>query len=84
MANAPKNETSEITVKDFADKYGYDQKAVRRVMRSLTEKTNQPGSGNRWALDANAEKILADRMSRSHNRRTVTFAPKIAGEENGE
>ena len=84
MANSTENAKTgpaEITVKDFALKYGYDQKAVRRVMRSMTAKADQPGSGNRWALTAESEKALADRMSRSHNRRTVTFAPVIADTE---
>lgn len=72
--------TKAITPTEFAKAHGYDPKTVRRVMRSMTDPENRPGSGARWEITPAAEKALIERMNRSHNRKVVTFAPIAAPE----
>ena len=61
-----------MTPKQLSTELGCDPKTLRRIMRSMT--SEQPGSGARWEIerDGDFHKAIADRVSRSHNRKTVT------------
>lgn len=61
-----------ISPKVLATELGCDPKTLRRIMRAMT--TDQPGSGARWEIerDGDFHKAITDRVSRSHNRKTVT------------
>lgn len=68
MASKPK------TPKELAIELNVDQKTLRRIMRSMAAET--PGSGGRWEIDADFESALKERVSRTHNRKTVKFVPE--------
>ena len=63
------------TPKELAIELNIDQKTLRRIMRSMAAET--PGSGGRWEIDADFEGALRERVSRTHNRKTVKFTPKV-------
>ena len=60
--------------KELANEIGCDAKTLRRVMRSMADET--PGSGARWEIDEQFADLLRERMSRTHNRKTVRFVAK--------
>lgn len=74
MSESPKAKTP----KDLATELGIDPKTLRRIMRSLADET--PGSGARWEITPEFEAVIRERVSRSHNRKVVTFRPKVTGE----
>jgi len=41
---------STMTTKDFAAALGTDPRTVRKYLRSVTPKADQPGKGSRWEL----------------------------------
>jgi hypothetical protein len=61
-----------VSPKDFATELNCDPKTLRRIMRSMTD--DQPGSGGRWEIDTDSEfaDAIRERVSRTHNRKTVT------------
>lgn len=40
-----------ITPKEFAQKVDSDGRTVRKFLRSITPKDEQPGKGSRWAIE---------------------------------
>lgn len=80
MADKPVTEISAKaqTPAEVAKELNVDAKTLRRIMRSMTDQENQPGSGARWEISADFKAVLAERVSRSHNRKTVAFVPKAA------
>jgi hypothetical protein len=69
-----------MTPKEIGVLLGYDAKTIRRVMRSLTDADSQPGSGGRWVVDSqDAVDAIAARLSSTHHRKLVNFAPKSEG-----
>ena len=73
MANA-----TFVTPKEIAQETGRDQKAVRSMMRRMTDADNQPGSGGRWAVESGSEfhTELIRRLTANHNRATVVATIK--------
>lgn len=67
-----------VTPKELAKELNCDPKTLRRIMRSMTESDSQPGSGARWEIEIGSEfdAALRERVSRSHNRKTVTATLK--------
>jgi hypothetical protein len=65
------------TPKQLAAELGLDPKTLRRIMRSLAAET--PGQGGRWEIDSDFEDAIRNRVSRSHNRKVVSFRPKSVG-----
>ena len=65
-----------ITPKELATELNCDAKTLRRIMRSMT--SEQPGSGARWEIERDSEfhAALVERVSRTHNRKTVTATLK--------
>jgi len=75
--NMTKNDESKgavMTPKDLAAELHIDAKTLRRIMRSLAAET--PGSGARWEISPEFAEILRERVSRTHNRKVVSFQPK--------
>ena len=70
------DEIVKVTPKELAAELNCDAKTLRRIMRSMT--ADQPGSGARWEIVKGSEFDLAirDRVSRTHNRKTVTATLK--------
>jgi len=75
------NETTQETIlypKDIANQTGRDQKAVRALMRRMTNVDQQPGSGGRWKVIESSEfhVELVARLTAVHNRKSVTATLK--------
>lgn len=48
---------AEITTAEFAAALETDTRTVRKFLRSITPKDEQPGKGSRWVLDGNKRSI---------------------------
>lgn len=48
-----------INTQDFASQLGTDPRTVRKYLRSITPKDEQPGKGSRWVLDGNKKSITS-------------------------
>lgn len=72
--------SKKVSPKEYAKESGIDAKTLRRIMRSMTDEDSQPGSGGRWEIEIGSqfEIALRDRISRTHNRKTVTATLKTA------
>lgn len=46
-----------MTPTEFAVQVGSDGKTVRKFLRSITPKEDQPGKGSRWALEDGKAKV---------------------------
>ena len=46
-----------ITTAEFATELGTDPKTVRKFLRSITPKDEQPGKGSRWVLEGNKSSL---------------------------
>jgi predicted transcriptional regulator len=55
--------TAEMTTKDFAAEIGTDPKTLRKYLRSVTPRDEQPGKGSRWVLPGTKTAINAHRKS---------------------
>lgn len=44
--------TKTITPKELAQELESDGRTVRKFLRSITPKDEQPGKGNRWAIES--------------------------------
>ena len=64
-----------LTPKEMADELHIDAKTLRRIMRSMAAET--PGSGARWEIGEDFADAIRERVSRTHNRKTVRFTPKV-------
>lgn len=73
MSDSKKNEIV-LTPRQLADELHMDQKSLRRIMRSMAAET--PGQGSRWEIGEDFADALRERVSRTHNRKTVRFVPK--------
>lgn len=81
VSEIPAVANGNITPRQLADELGIDAKTLRRVMRSMTDKDSQPGSGGRWEIDAIAADAIRARVARNHNRKTVTFSAVIPAKD---
>lgn len=52
---------AQITTAEFAAELGTDTRTVRKFLRSITPKDEQPGKGSRWALEGNKRSLTAMR-----------------------
>ena len=46
-----------MTPAEFAEKVDSDGRTVRKFLRSITPKDEQPGKGSRWSLPANKQSV---------------------------
>lgn len=49
--------TKSMTTNEFATELGTDSRTLRKFLRSITPKDEQPGKGSRWVLPATAAAI---------------------------
>lgn len=50
---------SQITTTEFAEALETDTRTVRKFLRDITPKEEQPGKGSRWVIDGNKRSITA-------------------------
>lgn len=55
--------TAEMTTAQFAAEIGTDPKTLRKYLRSVTPRDEQPGKGSRWSLPGTKTAINAHRKS---------------------
>lgn len=69
---APK---AEISAKELAIELNIDAKALRSIMRKMTQVDSQPGSGGRWVIvrDSDLYKELIIRVKNAHHRKVTKF-----------
>lgn len=48
---------AQITTAEFAQALETDPRTVRKFLRSITPKDEQPGKGSRWSLPANKQSV---------------------------
>lgn len=48
---------AQITTAEFAAELGTDTRTVRKFLRSITPKDEQPGKGSRWVLEGNKREM---------------------------
>lgn len=48
---------STMTPTEFASEVNSDGRTVRKFLRSITPKENQPGKGSRWVLEGNKREL---------------------------
>lgn len=48
---------AQITTAEFAAELGTDTRTVRKFLRSITPKDEQPGKGSRWVLEGNKKEM---------------------------
>lgn len=48
---------SQITTAEFAAELDTDTRTVRKFLRSITPKDEQPGKGSRWVLEGNKRSL---------------------------
>ena len=46
-----------MTTNEFATELGTDSRTLRKFLRSITPKDDQPGKGSRWELDGSKRNI---------------------------
>ena len=46
-----------MTTNEFATELGTDSRTLRKFLRSITPKDEQPGKGSRWVLEGNKRNI---------------------------
>lgn len=46
-----------MTPTEIAAEFGTDGREVRKFLRSITPKDEQPGKGSRWSIEANATQL---------------------------
>lgn len=52
------------TAQEFAAKVGTDGRTVRKFLRSVTPKDEQPGKGSRWAIENRSIRSLTSQFSK--------------------
>lgn len=52
-----------ITPKELAVELNTDGRTVRKFLRSITPKEDQPGKGSRWAIEKRQVKSLSKKFS---------------------
>lgn len=48
---------AQITATELANELGTDGRTVRKFLRSITPKDEQPGKGSRWSIDGNKRSV---------------------------
>ena len=66
---------AEISAKELAAELGIDPKALRSIMRKMTDADSQPGSGGRWVIVRDSELFteLVNRVKNAHHRKVTKF-----------
>lgn len=54
---------TELTTRAFADAIGTDPKTLRKYLRSVTPRDEQPGKGGRWVLPGSKSEIAKHRRA---------------------
>jgi hypothetical protein len=65
-----------MTPTEFATTVNSDGRTVRKFLRSITPKENQPGKGSRWAIEGNKRDIT--KLTKQFNEWTATQAQEAA------
>lgn len=55
--------TAEMTTAQFATSIGTDPKTLRKYLRSVTPRDEQPGKGGRWVLPGSKSEIAKHRRA---------------------
>jgi len=50
---------TQISAKELAGRFDTDGRTVRKFLRSITPKDDQPGKGSRWVIEAKQVRSLA-------------------------
>lgn len=58
-----------ITTAEFAAELGTDTRTVRKFLRAITPKDEQPGKGSRWVLEGNKRSLA--QMKKNFDRWTA-------------
>jgi len=53
-----------MTPAELATEFETDARTVRKFLRSVTDKENQPGKGSRWAIEARKVASLRKRFDK--------------------
>lgn len=67
-----------ITPKELAVRLESDGKTVRKFLRSITPKDEQPGKGNRWAIDSKRVTSLKKEFATWDEKRKAEIAARRA------
>lgn len=74
--------TAVMTPAEFAEKVDSDGRTVRKFLRSITPKENQPGKGSRWSLPATKRDITSlTKQFREWSAKQAEEAAKRAAEK---
>ena len=66
----------QITPKQLAAELGVSDKSLRSIMRRMTDKDSQPGSGGRWNIEPEMADAIRAKVRAATNRTVVNFRPK--------
>lgn len=77
--------TNTITTKEFAAHLGTDPRTLRKFLRNITPKADQPGKGSRWELAGTKTAIAKARKQfaawqEEEAKRNAERAAKVAAE----
>ena len=64
-----KNDSTELTPKELASELGISPKALRRILRSMTD--DRAGKGGNWKLDATTCDAIRTRIAEGIRRSTT-------------
>lgn len=64
-----------ITPKELAAELGVSDKSLRSIMRRMTAKDTQPGSGGRWSIEPEMADQIRAKVRATTNRKIANFVP---------
>lgn len=69
-----------ITPTELAEKFGSDGRTVRKFMRSITPRDEQPGKGGRWSIEGTAKNVnkLQKQFNDWHQKQLEEAAARAA------
>jgi hypothetical protein len=69
-----------ITPKEFAQKVDSDGRTVRKFLRSITPKEDQPGKGSRWEIESRQVRSLTTKFRKWDEERKATDEDEVSEE----
>lgn len=71
-----------MTPADLATELGTDARTVRKFLRSITPKENQPGKGSRWSIEKKQLRSLRSKFDKFQKAQAEARAAREAAAEN--